>query len=194
MLLDTSVVQPKRGHFLWRPVTTTAPVMPTVEEIEAFATDTSDLPAGFENYGHTSLDEAFAPNSDGGETEVKGSWQNPALMEVTTSEAVDYFVVKSMQIGDAEVQKDFNGGGTTGDGYYEAPALRIPRQKEIVVVFLNTIGQPMANWYPLTSVRAEGPMEVASDDFIYLPLRFTRLQRTGAPVMRVISSTFTAAP
>ena len=188
-LLDTSVVLPGTGHLLTKTVPTGASTPPTLAQVQAFAADTSVLPAGYTNFGHTGVEPEFG--SDGGETEVKPTWQNAAFDEVTTSEAVDYFIAKSCQIGDPEVLTAYYGGGTQGAGFFDAPLTSIVQERDFLLVMFGRRGA-VGLWVPRVSVRKEGPIEVSTTEFIQLPLRFTFLQKTGAPRLRWIHQNFTA--
>ena len=188
-LTSTAVVLPSTGHLLTRPLADTVPVAPTYAEIAAFATDTTDLPAGFTNYGHSDTEPEFG--SDGGESEVKPTWQDPFFDEVVTSEAIDYFILNSCQVGDAEVLADYYGGGTPGDKFFDAPGVSALRQREFLLVMMGRRGA-VGLWVPRVSVRKEGPIGVATDEYLTLPLRFTFLSRAGAPRLRWLHNNLVA--
>lgn len=177
-LKDNAVLVPGKGHILLGAVDTAA--QPTQADLTAFAADTSDLPTGFTNLGHTDIDEILTFGQDGGDTEVKRSWQNEALRETVTEAAVDYFTVKSLQLIDNDVLSLYYGGGdATVADEFSLPDSSAPTERAAVVVFLD--GSTVVAFYcPKVSIRREAEFDLAFDDFVKLPLRFTVLQKSGA--------------
>lgn len=175
---DDAVLVPGTGYFLIGDVATST--QPLQADLDAFAADTSDLPTGWTNLGHTDLDDIFAPGQEDGETETKGSWQNSALREVTLSEAIDYYVAKSLQVIDNDILTLYYGGGDASvAGEFSLPDTTTPQERAACVVFVS--GSDIVGFYtPKVSIRREDAIEFASDDFTKIPLRFTILQKSGA--------------
>lgn len=147
-------------------------------------TITTTTPGGIgtlDELGHTDLDEVLAFGSEGGETEVKGSWQNKTLREVLTSAAVDYFVVRSLQVKDNDVLSLYYGGGdaTVADEFSlpDTPAIQ---ERAVLVVMLDS-GGPVGLWIPRAGIRREAEIGVAADSFTTIPLRVTFLKASGLP-------------
>lgn len=177
-LKDDSVLVPGKGHILLGDVATA--VQPTLADLTAFAADTSVLPTGWTDLGHTDIDEILTFGQDGGDTEVKRSWQNEALRETVTEVATDYFVVKSIQLLDNDVLSLYYGGGDSSVAdEFSLPDSATPTEKASCVVFID--GAEVVGFYnPKVSIRREAEIENAFDDFTKLPLRFTLLQKSGA--------------
>jgi hypothetical protein len=175
-LIDTSTVIPGVGHFL---IAALGATDPTWGDIEAFAADITDVPTGFEHFGHTDIDEVVAFDSEGGETEVKGSWQNPSLREVLTDAAVDYLVFRSLQVRDNDALTLFYGGGDVSvANQFGLPDNPAPQERYLVLVMMDAYG-PIALRVPKASLRREGAMQVDRTDFIKMPIRATYLQASG---------------
>src|SRR5690606_28451916 len=86
-LNDDAVITPAVGHIL-----TAEPGTPNPSALEI---DGFDPAAGFvdwENPGHTSRDELPEFGCEGGDTEVRGSWQSARLRTLTPEAAVDSVV------------------------------------------------------------------------------------------------------
>lgn len=177
-LKDAAPLVAGKAHWLVGSVDTATQI--TQADLDAFAADTSDLPTGWTNVGHTDLDDVLTFGQDGGETDVKGSWQNPSLRETVTSEAIDYFVIKSIQVIDNDVLSLYFGGGdATVAGEFSLPDAPTPTEKASTIIFLD--GDVVLGLYhPKVSIRREDAIEVAADDFTKLPLRATVLQKSGA--------------
>lgn len=174
---DNAVLVPGKAHILIGTVGSTT--KPTLAQLNTFAGDTSSVPAGLTDVGHTDLDDVLTFGQEGGETEVKGSWQNPSLRETTTAEAIDYYVIKSLQVLDNEaLELYFGGGDDTVANEFALPDSPAPQERAACVVFLDG-STPLGFWTPKVSIRREDAIEVASDDFTKLPLRFTVVKASG---------------
>lgn len=175
---DNAVLLPGVGHLLLGAV---AAGKPTLSNLTAFAADTSTLPAGFTNLGHTDLDEILQFGKEGGDTEVKGSWQNASLREITTTAAVDYLVIKSLQIIDNTVLSLYHGGGSAATANEFAwPDNPTPQERALCLIMLDGT-MPLALYAAKVSIRAEAEMEFAGDDFAKAPLRMTFLKDGASP-------------
>lgn len=177
-LTDNAVVIPGKGHFLTAATTATKP---TLAQIVAFANNTTTTPTGFDHLGHSDIDEVLSFGQEGGETETKGSWQNPSLREATTSVPVDYLVAKSLQVRDNAILTLYYGGGNASVvNEFSLPDTSVPVEKSLLLVMVDAVG-PLGLYIKRASIRREDAIEVASDDFVKLPLRFTFLQASGSP-------------
>lgn len=177
-LNDDAVLVPGKAHILYGVVGTATQISQT--DLTAFAADTTTAITGWTDAGHTDLDDVLAFGQDGGETDVKGSWQNASLRETTTSEAVDFFTVKSLQVIDNTVLSWYYGGGdATVAGEFSLPDSAAATEQAVTVIFLDG-STPLGFYCPKVSIRRDDAIEVASDDFMKLPLRFTILQASGS--------------
>lgn len=175
---DSAVMIAGTGYILTDDVATAT--KPTLAALTTFAADTSVPPAGWDILGHTSLQNVLAFGQEGGETEVKGSWQNKSLREIVTSEAVDYLTVNALQIKDNDVLSLYYGGGdATVADEFSLPDSGTPQERAMLVVFIDG-AEPVGLFAPKASIRREGEISTPSDDFVELPLRFTLLKKTGA--------------
>lgn len=174
---DAAVLLPGKAH-IWTGTVGTA-TKPTLAQLQTFAGDTATIPAGWADIGHTDLDDVLAFGQEGGETEVKGSWQNPSLRETTTAEAVDYYVIKSLQVLDNDaLTLYFGGGDATVANEFALADTPAPQERAAVVVFLDG-STPLGFYTPKVSIRREDAIEVASDDWVKMPLRFTVVKASG---------------
>lgn len=177
-LIDSAVLVPGQGH-IWTGTVGTA-VKPSLSDLTTFAS-AGTVPATWTDIGHTDSSDIWAPGQDGGDTDVKGSWQNPSLRQVVTSQTIDFFVVKSIQVLDNSVLSLYYGGGdATTANEFAVPDNPTAQEKACTVVFLDG-SKPLALYCPKVSILRDDAIEAATDAFMALPLRFTILKYLTNP-------------
>lgn len=175
---DSAPLLPGIGHIL---LGTTGATKPALADLTAFAANTATLPTGFTDFGHTDLSNVLTFGQDGGDTTVKGSWQNASLREIVTTALVDHMVVKSIQFKDNTVLSLYYGGGdATTANEFAWPDTATPTEKALTLIMLDGT-TPMALYASKVSIRREAEIEVTSDDYTKLPLRFTFLKNSSNP-------------
>lgn len=174
MALEDTATQIAGLGSVWTGVVGTA-TKPTTTQLATFVS-AGTVPTGWTNLGHTSIDDILAPGQDGGDSEVKGSWQNPSLRTVITSTAVDYFVIKSLQVVDNTVLSLYYGGGdATVADEFGVPDSPVATELATCIVIVDGT-TPTAIYMPKASWLREDSMEFATDDFTTAPLRCTALK------------------
>jgi hypothetical protein len=171
-LTDAAVLVPGVGS-IWTGVVGTA-TKPTITQLNTFAT-AGTIPSGWTNLGHTSLDDILAPGQDGGDTEVKGSWQNPSLRTVITESSVDYFVIKALQVDNTTLGLYYGGGDATVANEFGVPDSPAATELATTIVMLDGT-TPTAIYMPKASWLREDEMEFDSAEFTTIPLRVTALK------------------
>jgi hypothetical protein len=174
-LTDGAVLVPGVGHVL---TATVGAADFTYTNLTAYVS-AGTIPSGYDELGHTDLDDVLVFDQDGGDTTTKGSWQNPSLVTVITSATVDFFTIKAEQVLDNNILTLYYGGGdatvTNTFAWPDAPAA----QNKAVVLILLYGSTPLAFYFPKCSVLRGDAPDIASDDFMKLPLKFTVLQQSG---------------
>lgn len=183
---DSAVLRPGTGHVLVRAVG--GPTKPLYSALQTFATDTSVGLIGWTDIGHTSLDDLPTFGQDGGDTEVKGSWQNQSLREIITAAAVDYITIKPLQVDNATLAMYYSGGTFGSANTFDLPDSAGSTEKALLIVFLDGTN-PVGFHAERTSVRRDDAIEMANDAFSTFPLRFTLLKATGLPKASWIAPT-----
>lgn len=177
-LTDGAVLIPGRGS-IWTGVVGTA-TKPTLAQLATFVS-AGTVPATWTDMGHTDLDDILAFGQDGGDTTVKGSWQNASLREITTATAVDFFVVKSLQLLDNAIMALYWGGGDASTANeFALPDSPVPQEKAVTVVMVDGT-TPLAFYVPKASIRRDDAFDMSDDDFAKAPLRFTLLKHSTDP-------------
>lgn len=172
-LVDDSPMEAAVAH-LFVAAPNTAP--PTPAEIAALVLPVPTL-TGWVNFGHTSLENDFAPFREGGESTVRGSRQNPRLRE-SISAVTEGMNVSSIQVL-SETLRYFYGGGTTpvGGSIFEVPVTRAPIEKAVVIVYFDG-GEVAAEYKAKASIIGTGAIVNGAEGFLSFPLRMTWLQGT----------------
>ncbi len=178
-LNESAVITAAKGYIYTAPVGTAAP---TAAQISAH-----DPLTGFtewENIGHTARDELPVFGFEGGETETRGSWQNAVLREVVTEAASDYVTFNLLQFDDTALGLYYGAENPSTDpGVFavaDAPSGTVNKALLIVIVDGDV---NVAFHAPKVSIRREDSLELAVDDFAYMPLRATFVKNDGSPYL-----------
>lgn len=148
---------------------------PTPIEIAALTLPTPVL-TGWVNFGHTSLENDFAPFREGGESTVRGSRQNPKLRE-SISAIVEGMNISSIQVLSETLEYFYGGGTTPGAGIFNEPATNVPIEKAAVIVYFDGT-EVAAQYKSRASIIGTGALGNAAEGFMTFPLRMTWLQGT----------------
>jgi hypothetical protein len=150
-------------------------VAPTAVNINAMTLPTPTL-AGWVNFGHTSLENDFAPFREGGDSTVRGSRQNPRLREsiAATTEGMN---VNPIQVLSETLQYYYGGGTTPSAGVFEIPVTRTPLEKAVVIAYFDGTNVE-AEYHAKASIIGTGALVNGAEGFMQFPLRMTWLQGT----------------
>lgn len=187
-LNDDAVYLPARGYIYTAPTGTTAPTMTDIQAVPE--TD----PTGWDNLGHTSNDDLPSWSHDGGDPEVKGTWQNQSLRSVVTEAATEYLTFNAHQVS-REVFSYYWGRGDGGseDGSFVLSGLGGQNPERAFLIIIIDGDRRAAFYAPRVSLSRDDDLELDTDSFMALPIRATILQQTGAEFARWISPSFQAA-
>ena len=136
---------------------------------------------GWENIGHTSRDDLPEFGFDGGDSEVKGSWQNAALREVVTEQAADYVTMRLLQF-DAKAMELYYGPNksSTKGVFGVADGTQVPVEKALFILIVDG-AHKLGFHSPKTSIQRDDSIELAVDEFAVLPIRATFMS-SGSPI------------
>lgn len=174
-LNDDAVFTASKGYVYVAPINTAAP---TPADVTAF--DPAEGFTGYESIGHTSAEDLPEFGYDGGDTEVRGTWQNAALKEVVTEAVSDYVTFNVHQFDEQALSLYYgvtDPGSTAGVfAVQEAGSKTIERAILIVIVDGDTA---VAFHAGRSSVRRNDAISLDTDSFAYMPLRATFVKGTG---------------
>ena len=131
---------------------------------------------GWGPVGHTSRGDMPEFGFEGGDTEVKGTWQNESLREVVTDPIADYLTMFLHQFdtGSFELYYGLDASATPGV-FGVANGTVAPLEKAFLVVIVD--GTNKVGFYsPKASVRRDDSIGLPVDEFASLPIRATFLK------------------
>ncbi len=170
---NVAVVGSKQGSTLAITGTAVGTGTPTVTVTVAKA------PNGWVPIGHTSQDDLPEFGYDGGDTEVKGSWQNANLRETEKDTPVDHVTVKLEQFDKNSLELYYGENASTTSGVFgvEGGGTRSVERALLVIVVDGTL--KIGFYAPKASIRRDDSISLAKDDFGTLPIKATFLKMPG---------------
>lgn len=177
-LNDNAVITPAVGYIYTAAVDTASP---TPAQIEAFNATTGI--AGWTQLGHTSRDDLPVFGFDGGDAEVKGTWQNASFKRVVTEVAQDFVTFNALQL-DETILTYYTGEtspGTTVGKFDVNNAATAGVDTALLIVIVDgsaTIGFHASK----VTIAREDSIELAVDEFVTVPLRATILKSGSNPI------------
>lgn len=169
-------------------MTATGSLTGTGAAVTVTTTATSQEP--WDSLGHTDLEEDVETDEEGGDSETRGSRQNPALRE-KVEPVTQYLTIRSIQVDTATLGYYF-GSGTASAGVYETDGTFPATERAALLLFVDGDTRSGVH-YPKASIRRAGAPAMAGDGFRRLPIRITPLKATGRPLQRWIDPAITAA-
>jgi hypothetical protein len=184
-LNDSAVLTPAKGYIFTAAADTAAP-SPAV--IEAFTSTTPGLDVAWDSIGHTSREDLPEFGFDGGDSDVKGTWQNEALKTVITSAAIDFVTFNVHQFDEATLNLYYgttNASSTVGQYSVAGSPGGVTRKALLIVIVDGTTN--IAFYAPRVDIRRNDSLSLAVDSFAAMPLRATFIGG-GAVLFSWISS------
>lgn len=174
---DDAVLTAGQGFVFLAPANTASPTDVQVSPLSG-GFDITDIPVAWVPIGHTSRDDLPEFGSDGGDTEVRGSWQNAALRQVTTQTPVDFVTLNLLQFDNDSLELYY---GVANAAAAAARRFRVVSpgtgnvERALLVVIVD--GDVSVGFYaPKAAFKREDAVTLATDDFGVLPVRATFLQ------------------
>lgn len=178
-----AVILPAKGYIY---VATVGQAAPSPAAVDAFDPNTGIV--GWDNIGHTARDELPVFGFDGGDTEVLGTWQNASFREVVTEVATDYVTFNAHQFDEQTLGLYYGvtSPGTT-DGVFEVDEVSVTPIEKALIIIITDGATNIALHASRVSIRREDSIELAVDEFAFMPLRATFLKNGTDPIMSWIS-------
>ena len=139
----------------------------------------------WDELGHTSRDDGLTITRDGGDSEVLGTWQNPALRERRdpTTFAITMFL---QQVDNTSLGMYFGGGDETAAGAFGVNVVGETQEQALYVRIIDGANE-VGLYVPKVSIAAEDDIEVDVEGFLSLPIRCTVLGVTGESLMTFLA-------
>lgn len=180
-------------------VTGTTTITATTTGLTGGTTPTIAVTAGaaanaWVQVGHTSRGDLPEFGQDGAKTELRGSWQNEALREVTTEAGADFVSLWLLQVDVQAFELYYGANASKTSGVFAvASGAQKPLEKALFIVIVD--GDRRVGFYsPKASFKRDDSIEMAVDDFAALPVKATFLSYGSAPKMEWIADTFVSTP
>ncbi|AJD82442.1 major tail protein [Mycobacterium phage Sheen] len=184
-LNDNAVLTAAVGHVYTAAVGNAAPAAADLDSLDLL--DPSDWTAtGWTSIGHTSRNDMPEFGFEGGDTEVRGTWQNDKLREVVTEAAADYLIIYLQQFDEEAFALYYGPNAGTTAGEFAVSGNSNPSERAFLVIIQD--GAVRIGFYAAkASLRREEAIQLPVDDFASLPLRATFLQHSTQPLFKWIN-------
>lgn len=168
-LVDDQVFIPGQGRLLVAPVGTPRP------------TDLVTIPAPWDDLGHSSIEDGITIGREGGDSEVLGTWQNPALRE--RRDPTTWFITMFLhQVSNQVLSFFFGGGDAVEEGVFGVPAVPVAQERAMLAQIIDGTNR-VSIYIPRASLLADDDVEVDIEQFLAFPVRATLLGITGENLM-----------
>jgi hypothetical protein len=142
--------------------------------------EVSSAPNGWVNIGNTSREDLPEFGFDGGDTEVRGTWQNESLREVVTKPIADYLTIFLAEFDTESFELYYGKDSSNTPGVFGVSGgTQVPVEKALFIIIQD--GDTKIGFYaPKASVRRDDSIQLAVDEFATLPVRATFLKYGSA--------------
>jgi len=172
---DSAVLTAATGFVYTGDVDTVAP---TPTEIGA-GLDLLDPSAwsasGWVDVGHTSRGDLPEFGSDGGEQEIKGTWQKQKLRNVVSDSPVDYVSVVLNQFDADALELYYGANSSTEVGVFGVVGDVVEAVEKAIFIVIEDGDTQLGFWAPKASITRDDSITLATDEFSALPIKATFL-------------------
>ncbi len=170
---DEAVLTAAVGYVYTAPVGTAAPTPSALKTISLTSTALW-TPSAWKSVGHTSRGTLPEFGFEGGDAEIKGSWQKKKLREVQSEDPVDYLTVVLHQFDEEGLELYYGSNASATEGIFGVTSGVTPLERAVFVVIED--GDLRLGFHShKASVKRDEAMELPIDDLASLPVRFTFL-------------------
>jgi hypothetical protein len=157
------------------------PVTVTVDSTVATA------PNGWSTVGHTARDDLPEFGYDGGDTEVRGTWQNENLREVVTQPISDFLTIFLQQFDMQSFELYYGQDASKQAGVFGVKGgTPTPVERALFIIVVD--GDTKIGFYaPKASIKRDDSISLATDEFASLPIRATFLKYGSSNIFEWIN-------
>lgn len=168
--LDVAIVGTRQGTSLTITGTGSGGTTPTI------VVTTKTALNGWINTGHTSRNDMPEFGFDGGDSEVKGTWQNSKLREVVTKVEADFVKMTLEQIDANSFNLYYGTNSSAVSGVFGVSGdVSVPNEKSFLVIIVD--GTTNIGFYVRkASVKKDDSIKLPVDDFAGFPIKATFLK------------------
>ena len=138
--------------------------------------DTSTWGVGMNTWksvGHTSRGTLPEFGFEGGESEVKGSWQKKKLREINSEDPIDFLTVVLHQFDEDSLSLYYGPNASTTEGVFGVDVSQVNEKAGLVIIEDGDLR--LGHHFFKSSVKRDDAIELPIDDLAALPVRFTYL-------------------
>ena len=192
-LNDNAVLTAAIGYVYTASVGTAAPSVAAIQTLDPLSPG-DWVATGWDLVGHTSRNDLPEFGYDGGDTEVKGSWQKKKLREIVTDDPVDYLTLQLEQFDVNALTLYYGANASTTAGEFAVSANDFdPVEKAILVIIVD--GSFRIGFHAhKASVKRDDAISLATDDLATLPIKATFIQHNSNPLFKWINIATSAVP
>lgn len=175
---DDAVLTAAVGHVYTAAPGTAAPTPAQLKAIN-LANPASWPVAGWTSVGHTSRGTLPEFGFDGGDSEVKGSWQKKKLRDIETSDLVDFVTVILHQFDEAALELYYGPNASATAGVFGVKTGQVNERAILIVIEDGDLR--LAQHAHKTSVKRDDSIDLPIDDLASFPVKFTYLDYLNEP-------------
>lgn len=177
-LNDNAVLTAAVGYVYTAPVGT-APITPSALKTANLEVTSGWTPTAWSLLGHTSRNDMPEFGFDGGDTEVKGTWQRKKLREVTTDEPVDYLTLFLQQFDQDALSLYYGTNAVNTKGIFAVAGAGNPVVEKALLVVVEDGTFRIGFHAHKASIKRDDAIQLPVDDLASLPIRATFLQHNN---------------
>lgn len=187
---DDAVLTAAVGYVYVAAVGTAAPTPAQLKSIN-LTNPASWAATGWTSVGHTSRGTLPEFGFEGGDAEVKGSWQKKKLREVATDDPIDSLTVVLHQFDEDALSLYYGPNATSTPGVFAVGTSQTNEKAVLVVIEDGDLR--LGHHAHKASVKRDEAIELPIDDLAALPVRFTYLDyQSEAPFSWINEDLFNA--
>lgn len=159
---------------------------------QAPPTDPRDPSDPWQIVGHTSREEGLTITRDSGDSEVKGTWENPALRE-RREPATWAITLQLHQVDNQSLELFFGAGDIDTPGVFGVNGVGDPVERGLFVRMIDG-GAEAGLYVPRVSIGSDDDISIDVENFLAFPVRAQVLQVTGSNLMEWYAAGLGATP
>lgn len=180
-LNDNAVLTAAVGYVYTAPVGT-APITPSALKTANLEVTSGWTPTAWSLLGHTSRNDMPEFGFDGGDSEVKGTWQRKKLREVTTEEPVDYLTIFLQQFDEDALDLYYGQNDSSTKGIFAVAGSGNPVVEKALLVVIQDGTFRIGFHAHKASIKRDDAIQLPVDDLASLPVKATFLQHNSNPL------------
>ena len=172
---DNAVLTAAVGYIYTAPVGTAPPVPSAISALN-LENPASWAATGWTSVGHTSEGDLPEFGFEGGDTEVRNSWQKKKLREVMTEDPVDYLTSQLQQFDGDALELYYGANASATPGVFGVAGTGNTRLERAIFVVIVDGTFRIGFHAHKASIRRDDSISLDTEDFGSLPVRATFLQ------------------